>query len=51
MATSAKFATAAANEEGHPDTALSIMKELAEDVLAAEPLEVFLMAMVPEGAR
>ena len=27
------------------------MKELAEDVLAAEPLEVFLTAMVPEGGK
>ena len=31
-ATSAKLAAAAANEERHPETALSMLKELAEDV-------------------
>jgi hypothetical protein len=48
--TNAKYANVAANEE-RQEVALAILKELAEDILAAEPLEAFLTEMVPEGGR
>jgi hypothetical protein len=49
-ATNAKYASVAVNE-GRPEAALALLKELAEDVLAAEPLEAFLTEMVPEGGK
>ena len=50
-ATNAKFAQVAALAEAQAEAATSLVKELAEDVLAAEPLEVFLTVTVPEGGK
>ena len=51
-ATNAKYDEVAAKiAAGQADAAASLLKELAEDVLAADPLEVFLTATVPEGGK
>ena len=51
-ATNTKYAEAAAKiADGQADAASSLVKELAEDILAAEPLEVFLTVTTPEGGK
>lgn len=51
-ATNAKYDEAAVKiAAGQADAAASLLKELAEDVLAAEPLEMFLTATVPDGGK
>ena len=51
-ATNTKYAEAAAKiADGQVDAATSLVKELAKDILAAEPLEVFLTVTTPEGGK
>jgi hypothetical protein len=47
----AKYANVVANQEAHAETAVSLLKELAEDVLATEGLECFLAGILPEGGK
>ena len=47
----AKDANVAANQAAHAETAVSLLKELAEDVLATEGLECFLAGILPEGGK
>jgi hypothetical protein len=50
-ATNTKFAQVAALVWAQAEATTWLVKELAEDVLAAEPLEVFLTVTVPEGGK
>ena len=51
-ATNVKFAGVATQvAAAQAENATALLKELAEDVLAAEPLEVFLTVTVPDGGK
>ena len=47
----AKYANVVANQAAHAETAVSLLKEMAEDVLATEGLECFLAGILPEGGK
>jgi hypothetical protein len=49
-ATNAKYANVNAPDV-HADVAVNIIKELAEDIFAAESLETFLTVVIPEGGE
>ena len=52
LATNQQYATVAERSAANQaEQATSLLKELAEDVLAAEPLECFLTVTVPEGGK
>ena len=49
-ATNAKYANVNAPDV-NADVAVNIIKELAEDIFAAESLETFLTVVIPEGGE